>query len=200
MENKFANSLDADKSVLLLVDFQRRMYHGVESGDRTLLKNNVIALAKGAKILGVPTILSSIGSESNGAFLPEITELFPGQKVIERDDLTFDSFTNREVEAAIKKTGRKQLVMSGLWTSICFANTALHGLRSGYDVFGVMDTAGSESKDAHDIAVHRMIQAGIVPTTWQQVVFEWMKDWNNPKAQQLIKEVYSMHNGFLGLS
>ena len=164
------------------------------------MKNNVIALSKGAKILEVPTILSSISSQSNGPFLPEITNLFPDQKVIERGDLTFDSFTNPEVDEAVRKVGRKQLVMSGLWTSICFANTALHGLRSGYDVFGVMDTAGSESREAHDMAVQRMIQAGVVPTTWQQVVFEWMKDWANPKAQQLIKEVYSVHNGFLGLA
>ncbi len=82
---------------------------------------------------------------------------------------------------------------------MCFAHTALHALRSGYNVFGVIDTAGSESKEAHDTAVLRMIQAGVVPITWEQTVAEWMKTWSNPKAGQLSKEVYSVHNGYMSM-
>ena len=199
MKNTFSNSLDTDKSILLLIDYQRGMFNGVESGDRTLLKNNIIALAKGAKIMEVPTVLSSIGENRNGVFFPEITELYPDNRVIARNLPCFDALQEPEVESAVKNIGRQQLVLTGLWTSMCFAHTALHALRSGYDVFGVIDTAGSESKQAHDIAVQRMIQAGVVPLTWEQTVAEWMKDWSNPKAGQLTKEVYSVHNGYMGM-
>ena len=199
MKNIFSNSLDADKSVLLLIDYQRGMFYGVESGDRTLLKNNVIALAKGAAIMEVPTVLTSIGESKNGPFFREITALHPGNPVIARKLPCFDAMEEPEVESAVKAANRRQLVISGLWTSMCFAHTALHSLRSGYEVFGVIDTAGSESKEAHDIAVQRMIQAGVVPLTWEQAVVEWMKTWSNPKAGQLSKEVYSVHNGYMGM-
>jgi nicotinamidase-related amidase len=199
MNDNFSHSLDADKSVLLLIDYQRGMFYGVESGDSTLLKNNVIGLAKGAKILDVPTILTSIGEKSNGVFFTEITDLHPGKRVIARNLPCFDALLEPEVENEIKALNRQQVVISGLQRSMCFAHTALHALRNGYDVFGVIDTAGGESKDSHNTAVQRMIQAGVVPLTWEQTVAEWMKAWPNPKAGQLSKEVYSVHNGYMSM-
>lgn len=198
MDNKFLNKLEANQSVLLLVDYQARMFWGAISHDSTCVKNNVMALAKGAQILGVPTVLTTIGAGNNGAFLPEIVEMFPGAPIFDRKTASFDAFDEKKVLAAVRKTGRKHLVLSGLWTSMCMAITALRGLREGFDVFGVMDTAASESLDAHNMAVRRMIQAGVVPCTWMQTISEWMNSWQNPKAGDLYAKVYSAYNGYFG--
>ncbi len=198
MENRFLKTLDSSNSVLLLVDYQARMFYGIESHGRTEIKNNAIALAKGAQILGIPTVLTTIGAKGNGVFLPEIVELFPGSTIIDRKIPSFDAFEDEDVLEAVNKTGKKQLVLSGLWTSMCMSLTSLHGLRAGFDLFGVMDTAGSESLDAHNIALQRMIQAGVVPCTWMQIVSEWMHSWANPKAGDLYVNVYSKFSGFFG--
>jgi len=198
MDNKFSKSLEANSSVLLLVDYQARMFWGAISHDPTYVKNNVMALARGAEILGIPVVLTTIGAKNNGAFLPEIVAMFPDTPVIDRKVPSFDAFEDEEVLNAVKKTGRKQLVLTGLWTSMCMAITALRGLREGFDVFGVMDTAASESLDAHNMAVQRMIQAGVVPCTWMQTISEWMHSWQNPKSGDLYTGVYSAYNGYFG--
>lgn len=189
-------TIEANESVLLLIDYQAKMLYGVESSDRTLIQNNVLALAKGAQVLNIPTILTSIGEKMNGQFMPEIVEMFPDTRVIARKVPGFDAFDDEDVLNAVNRTGKKQLVLTGLWTSMCFAFTALHGLRAGFDVFGVMDGAGSESPDAHNTAVQRMIQAGVVPCTWMQTVSEWMNNWGNPKAGQLLQDVYNKYSAF----
>jgi len=198
MDNKFSKSLEADNSVLLLVDYQARMFWGAISHDPTCVKNNVMALAKGAEILGIPVVLTTIGAKNNGAFLSEIVAMFPNTPVIDRRVPSFDAFEDEEVLNAVKKTGRKQLVLTGLWTSMCLAITALRGLREGFEVFGVMDAAASESLDAHNMAVQRMVQAGVVPCTWMQTISEWMHSWQNPKAGELYTRVYSAYNGYFG--
>lgn len=189
--------LRPETSVLLLVDYQPQMLAGVEALDRTHIRNNVFGLAKGAKLFKIPTVLSSINQDGfGGKFFPELTELFPESKLIDRKQSpTFDALDDHAVLEAVKMTKRRQLVVTGLWTSICFAFTALHGLREGFQVYGVMDTAGSESLDAHSNGIKRMVQAGVVPTTWMQAVFEWMHDWANPLAAEATK-IFSEHNAF----
>jgi isochorismate hydrolase len=198
MENKFTKMLIAKESVLLLVDYQARMVYGTESHDRTYLKNNVMALAKGAEILHIPTVLTTHNAANNGPFLHEIVEMFPKLSVIDRKVPGFDALDDEDVLEAVKKTGRKQLVISGLWTSMAMTLTTLHALREGFDVFGVMDAAGSESLYSHDMAVLRMIQAGVVPCTWMQTVSEWMNTWHNPKAAELFTKVYCVYSSFFG--
>lgn len=198
MDTKFYESLETDSSVLLLVDYQARMFWGARAKDPTYVKNNVVALARGAQILDVPTVLTTINAKYNGDFLPEIVEMFPGISVIDRKVRSFDAFEDNDVFDAVKKTGRKQLVLSGLWTSMCMAFTALRGLREGLNPFGVMDAASSESEDAHNMAIERMIQAGVVPCTWMQVISEWMHSWQNPKSGELITKVYRPYNGYFG--
>jgi nicotinamidase-related amidase len=198
MDTKFFESLEAKNSVLLLVDYQARMFWGASAKDPTYVKNNVMALAQGARILGVPTVLTTIGARNNGEFLPEIVAMLPDTPAIDRKIPSFDAFEDKDVFDAVKKTGRKQLVISGLWTSMCMAFTALRGLREGFNVFGVMDAASSETIDAHNMAIKRMVQAGVVPCTWMQVVSEWMHSWQNPKAGELITKVYGAYNGYFG--
>jgi nicotinamidase-related amidase len=199
MKDSKLDLLTPKNSVLLLVDYQPAMFKGVGSGNRTLIHNSAVAVATAASIMEIPTVLSSIYPEGNGEFIKEITSLFPGQKAIARKIPGFDALEDAEVLAAVKATGRKKLVVSGLWTSMCFAFTALHGLSEGMDVYGLIDAAGDSTKDAHKYGVKRMLQAGVVPITWETITSEWMHDWGNPKVAEIKKEVYSKYDSILGL-
>lgn len=198
MGKEVAKSITADDSCLLLVDYQARMFYGVESHGRTEIKNSAMALAQGASILGIPTILTTITASFNGPFMPEIIAMFPGITVFDRETSTFNAFDEPEVREVVKATGRKQVAICGLWTSMCMCLTSLEGMRSGYDMFAVVDAAGSESLDGHNTAVMRMVQAGVVPCTWMQVVSEWMGSWKNPKSGDLYDRVYSRYSGYFG--
>ncbi len=135
-------------SLLLLVDFQPNMFRGVGSGDRTAIKNAEVASSKAAQILGVPVVLTSIYPKGNGDFIKEITELFPTQPVIDRPNSSFDALETEGVMAAVKSSGRSKIIVSGLWTSMCFAYTAIHALREGFDAYGLMDAGGDATIDA----------------------------------------------------
>lgn len=199
MNSSKLNLLTPANSALLLVDYQPAMFKGVGSGNRTLIMASAVAVAKAASILKVPVVLTSIYPEGNGDFIKEIVDLFPKQKVIARKLPSFDAFEEKAVLSAVKATGRKKLVVSGLWTSMCFAFTALHGLREGMDVYGLMDAAGDSTPAAHQYGIERMLQAGVIPITWETITSEWMHDWANPKAGQLRKEVYSKYDSILGM-
>ncbi|VVB73802.1 Isochorismatase family protein [uncultured archaeon] len=191
--------LTAENSVLVLVDFQPGMFKGISSGNRTTIKAAAVGAAKAAKILGVPVVMTSITPSMNGNFLEEITSLFPKQEAIPRKVPGFDAFEDAKVWAAVKKTGRRKIVISGLWTSMCFAYTAIHAMREGYEVYALVDAAGDASKDAHKYGIKRMMQIGVVPITLISLVSEWMHDWMNPKSGELIEEVYSKYDSMLGM-
>jgi len=199
MENSKLELLSAKNSILLLVDYQPSMFKGIESGNRTTIKNSAVAVAKAASILDVPVVMTSIWPEGNGAFIKEITELFPKSEVIARKIQGFDALEEEPVLNAVKKSGCKKLIVSGLWTSMCFAYTAIHGIREGFDVYGLIDASGDASPDAHTYGVQRMIQAGVVPITWMPLVSEWMHDWANPKVEELKKEVYGKFDAVLAM-
>lgn len=124
--------LTPTNSVLLLVDYQPAMFKGVGSADRTVIKNCAVAAAKAASILNVATVLTSIYPEGNGEFIKEITDLFPKVTVLARKLPSFDALEEELVAKAVKATGAKKLVVSGLWTSMCFAFTALLGCARGW--------------------------------------------------------------------
>jgi nicotinamidase-related amidase len=186
-------------SALVLVDYQPTMFAGVASGDKTIIRNAAYCAAKAASILNVPVVLSTINPQSNGNFLTEVTNLFPGQVVYARAVPSFDAFEDEKTYSAFKKTGRKKVVVSGLWTSMCFCYTALHALKDGYEVYGLVDAAGDSTSDAHRYGVERMLQAGVIPITVESLVSEWMHAWTNPKAGELVKEVYSRYGYMIGM-
>jgi len=186
-------------SVLALVDYQPSMFKGVASGDKTIIRNAAYCAAKAASILNIPVILSSINPKLNGDFISDITALFPGLEVFARKVPSFDVFEDERNLNAVKTTGRKKLVISGLWTSMCFAYSALHALREGLEVYGLIDAAGDSTPDAHKYGVERMLQVGVVPITLESLISEWMHDWGNPKAGELVREVYSRYGYMIGL-
>jgi nicotinamidase-related amidase len=127
-------------------------------------------------------VLSTINPKSNGEFIKEVTELFSDQEVFARKMPSFDAFEDEKTYEAFMSTGKKKLVLSGLWTSMCFAFTAMHAIMDGYEVYGLMDAAGDSTPDAHKYGIERMLQVGAVPITLEALVSEWIHDWNNPKA------------------
>jgi nicotinamidase-related amidase len=143
-------------------------------------------------------VLSSINPKYNGEFIPEITSLFPGLEVFARKILSFDAFEDDRNWNVVKGTGRKKLVISGLWTSMCFAYSSLHAVKEGMEVYGLVDAAGDSTPDAHKYGVERMLQCGVIPITLESLVSEWMHDWGNPKAGELVKEVYSKYGAMIG--
>jgi len=191
--------LNDKNSVLVLVDYQSAMFKGVGSSDKPRIKNAAFCAAKAASILGIPVVLSSINPKYNGEFISEITKLFPNQEVFARKIPSFDAFEDEKTWNAFKETGRKKIVISGLWTSMCFAYTALHALKEGYDVYGLIDAAGDSTPEAHKYGIKRMLQAGVIPITVESLVSEWMHDWGNPKSGELVKEVYSKYGAMIGL-
>ena len=197
-DGKFELLTDVN-SVLVLVDYQPTMIKSISSGDKRLITIAAFCAAKAASILDIPVVLSTINPQSNGAFIPEITDLFPDQEVFARIIPSFDAFEDDKTWNAVIKTGCNKIVISGLWTSMCFTYTALHGLKEGYEIYGLIDAAGDSKLDAHEYGVQRMVQAGVIPITVESLVSEWMHDWNNPKSGELVNEVYSKYGAMIGL-
>jgi nicotinamidase-related amidase len=186
-------------SVLVLVDYQPSMFKGISSSDKVTIKAAAIGAVKAASILGIPVVLTSINPKSNGEFIPEIRSILPGQEILARKVPGFDAFEDEDTRNAFMKLGRRKMVISGLWTSMCFAYSAIHALKEGYEVYGLIDAAGDSTPVAHRYGVERMMQAGVVPITLESLVSEWMHDWTNPKAGELVREVYSKYGAMIGL-
>jgi nicotinamidase-related amidase len=153
------------------------MAFGVQSIDRQTLKNNVVALAKAAKVFNVPTTITTVETESfSGHTYPELLAVYPEHKILERTSM--NSWDDQNVRDALAATGRKKIVVSGLWTEVCNLMFALSAMKEGkYEIYMVADASGGTSSDAHKYAMDRMVQAGVIPVTWQQVLLEWQRDW-----------------------
>jgi len=192
--------LDPTNSVLILIDHQPAMTAGVGSGlDRQSLLNNVVGLAKAAKLFNVPVILTAVESKSfSGNFWPQVTELFPGHHVIERSSM--NSWEDAAFVAAVQKTGRKKLIMAALWTEVCLAFPTLMALKAGFQVYAVEDCSAGTTKLAHEAAMRRVEQAGAVPVTWNQVMLEWQRDWSRKTTYDGVMKIVLEHCGAYGQS
>ncbi len=190
--------LTPQNSLLLLIDHQPQMAFPVRSMDVTELRNNVTGLAKTAKIFNVPTILTTVAEKSfSGPIFPEIQSVFPGQRPIDRT--TMNTWEDSRVLDAIKKTGRRKIVIAALWTEVCGVGPVLSALDEGYEVYFVTDASGGVSVDAHTMAVQRMIQAGATPVTWLQVLLEYQRDWARQETYNAVTSIVKEHGGGYGL-
>lgn len=189
--------LTPDEAVLILIDHQGAMVFGIESHDRTVLVNNVTGLAKSAAQFGVPTILTTIASGSvAGPIFPEIRAVYPDHEI--HDRTSTNAFEDEAVVAAVEATGRKKLVIAALWTEICLLYPVLSALEAGYEVYIVVDASGGVSREAHDAAVMRMVQAGAHPVTWMTVHFEYHRDWARTEHYLPSVELMKEHGGAYG--
>jgi nicotinamidase-related amidase len=199
MANPKLEVLTPSNSQLLFIDQQPQMAFGVQSIDRQLLKNNVVALAKAAKVFGIPTTITTVETESfSGHTYPELLEVFPDQPLLERTSM--NSWDDQKVRDALAENNRKKVVVSGLWTEVCnctFALSAMHD--ADYEIYMVADASGGTSLEAHERAMQRMIQAGCVPVTWQQVMLEWQRDWAHRETYDAVMAIVKEHSGAYGM-
>src|SRR5277367_1136284 len=199
MANPKLEVLTPENSQIIFIDHQPQMAFGVQSIDRQVLKNNTVALAKAAKVFKVPATITSVESASfSGYSYPELLDVFPDMKVLERTSM--NSWDDRKVRDALKENDRNKVVVSGLWTEVCNNSFALCAIREGgYEIYMVADASGGTSKEAHDYAMQRMIQAGVVPMTWQQVLLEWQRDWAHKDSYDAVMAIVREHSGAYGM-
>ncbi len=146
----------------------------------------------------VPTILTTVLEERGGLLVQGLQDVFPEQKPINRTFI--NTWQDERVVNAVKATGRKKLIIAGLWTEMCVAMPAIQAVGEGFEVFAVTDASGGVSKEAHDMAVRRMVQAGVVPITWMVALGEWQRDWAREKTMRGAAEVQQQHGGATGVA
>src|SRR5258708_11114109 len=163
-------------SVVVFIDHQPQMLFGVSSIDRASLINNVTLLAKCAKEFNVPAVLTAVETESfSGYVWPQLLDVFPGQPVIERSSM--DSWDSMEFRKAVEATGRKNIIMTGLWTEVCVTWPTIEMLGAGYNIYVVEDCCGATSPTAQEAALSRMVQAGAGRLTTIPALLEWQRAW-----------------------
>ncbi len=196
------NGLDAllrpEDSFLVLIDHQPYQFANLNSHEPMMIVNNVVGLAKAAKVFDVPTILTTVLEERGGYLIKGLQDVLPDQKPIDRTFI--NTWQDPAVTDIVKKSGRKQLILAALWTEVCLAMPAIQALAEGYDVFIVTDASGGVSKEAHDMAVRRMVAAGAVPITWMAVASEWQRDWAREKTASGLSSVVLEHGGASGVA
>src|SRR5579863_3508137 len=188
--------LTPENCVLLLIDHQPFQLANVNSHEPTMVINNVTALARTAKVYGIPTILTTVNEERGGAIFKQIQAVFPGQRTINRTFI--NSWEDRRVVEAVRKTGRKKVVMAALWTEMCLAMPAIHAMADGYDVYVVTDASGGVSSEAHDMGIRRVQAAGAQPITWLGMAGELQRDWARTERLGEVAQIFIDHAGATG--
>jgi nicotinamidase-related amidase len=190
--------LRPEDSIVVLIDHQPYQFTNLNSHEPTMIINNVVGFAKSAKAFNVPTILTTVIEERGGFIIKGLQDVFPEQKPINRTFI--NTWEDSKVTDIVKESGRKQLILAGLFTEICVAMPAIQALADGYDVFVVTDACGGVSLEAHDMAVRRMVQAGAVPITWMAVSAEWQRDWARTETAIKLSTVILEHGGASGIA
>ena len=176
--------LTPQNAVLALIDYQPEQYAGVKSVDHDELLAHVTLLGRIGTAFELPIVLSTVYVRHGmSGTNPELREALPG--VPEIDRTTMNSWEDAGFRAAVERSGRRKLVIAGLWTEVCVAFPTLDALRDGYEVYFVADAIGGVSRAAHDSAVQRMIQAGATPISVLGLACELQRDWGRPGADRL---------------
>ena len=190
--------LTPDNCVVTLIDLQPQMLFGVANFDRQSIINNNVALAKAARVFDMPVVLSTVETKGfSGNMWPQIQAIFPKQTPIERT--TMNSWDDENFVAAVKKSGRKKIVLTGLWTETCVTLPTIQALHDGYEIYVVEDCCGDVSQLAHDNAMKRVVQAGAKPVTALSVMLEWQRDWAHKDTYDAVMDIVKTHCGAYGV-
>lgn len=187
--------LTGDNHALLLIDHQYLQLLAVRSHPNDVVVNNTVMLAKGAKIFNVPTLFTTAFAERQ-ELIQEIQAVHPEQKPIDRTGL--NSWDDERVRDWVKATGKKKLVMAGLWTEVCLTMPVLSALAEGHEVYIVTDASGGGSNEGHERAVQRMIQAGARPLTVASYVSELQRDWGREATAGDVANLFAEYGGGFG--
>jgi len=190
--------LTPDNCVVALIDHQPQMLFGVSYPDRESIINHTAALAKATRVFDMPVVLTTVETQSfSGNIWPQILAVFPKRTPIERSSM--NAWDDPNFVAAIKATGRKKIVLAGLWTEVCVTFPSVQAIHDGYEVYVVEDCCGDVSQLAHDNAMKRVIQAGAKPVTSLQVMLEFQRDWAEKDTYDAVMDIVKTHYGAYGV-
>ena len=198
LKNGLGALLNPADSVLVLIDHQPFQFANLHSHEPMMIVNNVIGLAKAAKVFNVPTLLTTVLEDRGGKLIKGLQDVFPEQKPIDRTWI--NAWQDPRVVEWVKKTGRKKLVIAALWSEICLAMPAIQAAGEGYEVYAVTDASGGVSAEAHEMAVRRMAMAGVVPITWMAVAGEWQRDWAREESATALGGLLAELGGGTGIA
>src|SRR5436309_6978258 len=190
--------LTPENCVVAIIDLQPQMLFGVANFDRQAVINNNLVLAKAARVFNVPVVLSSVETKGfSGNTWPQLLAALGNPTPIERS--TMNSWDDANFVAAVKKTGRKKIVLAGLWTETCVALPTVQAIHDGYEVYVVEDCCGDVSRLAHDNAMKLVIQAGAKVVTQLSVMLEWQRDWALRDTYDAVMDIVKTHCGAYGV-
>ena len=190
--------LTPDNCVVALIDHQPQMLFGTSNFDRQTIINNTVALAKASRVFDVPVVLTTVETKSfSGNMWPQLRAVFPEQEAIERSSM--NSWDDKNFVAAIQKSGRKKIVLAGLWTETCVALPTVQAIHDGYEIYVVEDCCGDVSQLSHDNAMKRVIQAGAKPVTALSTMLEWQRDWAQLDTYDAVMDIVKTHFGAYGI-
>jgi nicotinamidase-related amidase len=183
---------------LIMIDFQSQMAFATHSIDAITLRNNAALVASAAASFKVPTILTTVAEKSfSGPMFSEVTDPFPGQALLDRTSM--NTWEDAAVIKRVNEIGKTRLVLAGLWTSVCIVGPALSALDQGFEVYVIADACGDVSKEAHNRAIERMVQAGARPMTSVQYLLELQRDWARTESYDSTTGIAKQFAGSYGL-
>ncbi|MBK7406267.1 MAG: hydrolase [Phycisphaerales bacterium] len=190
--------LTPDNCVVTMIDLQPQMLFGVSNFDRQTVINNNLLLAKAARVFGVPVVLSTVESAAfSGSTWPQLLAALGNPRPIERS--TMNSWDDSNFVGAVRQSGRKKIVLAGLWTETCVALPTVQAIHDGYEVYVVEDCCGDVSALSHDNAMRRVVQAGAKPVTAMSVMLEWQRDWAHRGTYDAVMDLAKNHCGAYGV-
>lgn len=190
------NLLTGENTVLLIIDWQQDLINVVNNIDQETMMNNVQAMVKTANLFGVPVIETTIGVKMAGSTpTVESVKSLINDDVENIDRVSLNAWQNKALVEAVKSTGRKKVIITGLWTSGCPTYTTLDALQDGYEVYIMVDVMGDATTVAHNTAINRMVQAGAIPFTWEGAGAEMLRSYTHPKTMQDDR----IEGGFVGI-
>src|SRR4249920_3042396 len=190
--------LTPDNCVVAIIDLQPQMMFGVGNFDRQTIINNNVGLLKATRVFDVPVVLSTVETKSfSGIMWPQIQAIYPDQTPIERSSM--NAWDDKNFVAAIEKSGKKKILLAGLWTETCVTLPAIQAIHDGYEIYVVEDCCGDVSQLSHENAMKRVIQAGAKPVTWLMVMLEWQRDWAAKDTYDAVMDIVKTHCGAYGV-
>ncbi|RXM50545.1 MULTISPECIES: hydrolase [unclassified Chryseobacterium] len=199
-QNAGKSMLNPTNHALVLIDHEGQMAFATKSISMEELRNNVALISGGSKIFNIPTVVTTVAEKSfAGPVFPEISEVYPEATSGYVDRTTMNTWEDVNAHKAITGKNKKKLVLAGLWTSVCVVGPALSAIDEGYEVYIITDASGDISKEAHDQAVTRMVQAGARPITSVQYVLELQRDWSRKETYKPVNDLMKKYGGAYGL-
>jgi nicotinamidase-related amidase len=196
--NSPAPLIQPTQCALILIDQQAGLAFGVGSGDRQVLLNNVVALARTAVVFEVPVVVSTSASKVySGPLMPAIRAVLPGVQSLERRNMNI--WEDDAVRAAVTRTQRRRLLFSGLLTEACVSFPVLSALAEDYEVYVVADACGGLTSAGHELALRRMEAAGAHLTSWLQVLLEFQRDWTRHETYDQARAIVETFGGGYGI-